>query len=393
MAKLTAIQQAVYEAYQQEREAGRPCGRVALAKVTGRTTDSVRKALKALRRMGSIDGYSPIATTGELLPPAQDLLTAQILSVLQKNKHTVSSVYDLADRLDISPKRVRQVVDKISENGYNVFTEKDHIGLSVNDVEPQSTVIPTDGKRIRFGALSDTHLCSKRERLDVLNALYDWYANEGITDVYHGGNWVEGEARFNLREIHTFGLDDQVKYFLNNYPSRPGITTRFISGDDHEAWWQQSTGLSIGRHAERMARDVGRTDLVYLGYIEHDVRFECNGNGFFMRIVHPGGGSAYALSYKPQKLIESYHGGEKPSVLLIGHFHKLEYLPSQRNVRSFQLGCTVDQSVWARKKSLDYHLGGWLIELVQDERTGACIGCKAEDRTFFDRGFYRAWED
>ena len=70
MVKLTAIQQAVLDAYQREQQAGRACGRVALALVTGRTTDSVKRALKSLRRLGLVGDYFHPTTAGELLPPA-----------------------------------------------------------------------------------------------------------------------------------------------------------------------------------------------------------------------------------------------------------------------------------------------------------------------------------
>jgi hypothetical protein len=129
-----------------------------------------------------------------------------------------------------------------------------------------------------------------------------------------------------------------------------------------------------------------------LGYLERDICFKNDNGEFIMRVMHPGGGSAYALSYTPQKIVESFAGGERPAVLIIGHYHKMEYIPALRNTHVIQAGCTVDQGTFARKKRLQYHLGGWIIELVQDERTGACIGCRAEARTFFDKQFYQVWE-
>jgi hypothetical protein len=39
--------------------------------------------------------------------------------------------------------------------------------------------------------------------------LYDAYAEAGVTDVYHTGNYIDGEAKFNFADIHTHGLDQQ----------------------------------------------------------------------------------------------------------------------------------------------------------------------------------------
>jgi hypothetical protein len=102
--------------------------------------------------------------------------------------------------------------------------------------------------------------------------------------------------------------------------------------------------------------------------------------------MHAGGGSAYATSYAPQKIIESYQGGEKPSVLFIGHFHKLSY-NIIRNVHVIQMGTTMDQSVFMRKKRIDAHVGGGIIHLQRD-KTGIINRVNVEFITAFDKKFY-----
>ncbi|MFK5283596.1 hypothetical protein ACI3PL_28885, partial [Lacticaseibacillus paracasei] len=74
----------------------------------------------------------------------------------------------------------------------------------------------------KIGFCGDSHLCSKYERMDILNALYDYYEEQGITTVYNTGNWIDGEARFNKHDINTHGLDNQIDYFIKNYPKRNG---------------------------------------------------------------------------------------------------------------------------------------------------------------------------
>jgi len=96
-------------------------------------------------------------------------------------------------------------------------------------------------------------------------------------------------------------------------------------------------------------------------------------------------------SYRPQKIIESYQGGEKPAVLLIGHYHKISY-NIIRNVHTFQAGCVTDQTVFLRKKSIECMVGGWIIEVEQDTGHGGVKRIKQEARTFFDRAYYQGWE-
>ena len=78
--------------------------------------------------------------------------------------------------------------------------------------------------------------------------------------------------------------------------------------------------------------------------------------------MHPSGGCAYAVSYKSQKIIESYSGGQKPRAVFIGHFHKAEVLPMWRNVRAIQAGCFCSQTPFMIKKPTPAHVGGWIIE-------------------------------
>ena len=63
-------------------------------------------------------------------------------------------------------------------------------------------------------------MASKYERLDVLEYAYDYFKKEGITSVYHAGNLVDGEARFNKYELYAHGITDQTLYALDHYPQR-----------------------------------------------------------------------------------------------------------------------------------------------------------------------------
>jgi hypothetical protein len=230
---------------------------------------------------------------------------------------------------------------------------------------------------------------SKYERLDVLNDLYDRFAGEGVDRVYNAGNWIDGEARFNLHDLKVHGMDPQCWHLAEHYPQRKGLVTYAVAGDDHEGWYGQREGVDIGKHAERIFRDAGRKDWVHLGFMESFVNLTHRETGRMARllVMHPGGGSAYAHSYKPQKIVESFAGGEKPAVLLIGHYHKMSQNPV-RNVWAIQSGCTQDQTPFMRKKSIEAHVGGGICKLTQDPETGAIIGCRVEFFQYFNQDYY-----
>jgi hypothetical protein len=240
-----------------------------------------------------------------------------------------------------------------------------------------------------FGACGDQHLGSKYARHDVNEALYDAFAEAGCSVVFNTGNWIDGEARFNVHDLVVRGMDGQCRYLARHYPSRPGITTYAVAGDDHEGWYAQREGVDIGRYAERCFHDAGRTDWVNLGYMEAPVRLvnAASGAESIISIVHPGGGSSYALSYAIQKIIESLDGGEKPAIHLSGHYHKL-WAGNIRNVWCVQTGTGQDQTPFMRKKKLEAHVGGFICKATMDPSTGAITRFQTECLRFFNRGYY-----
>lgn len=242
----------------------------------------------------------------------------------------------------------------------------------------------------RFGVISDTHYGSKYAREDVVADLYDWYASEGITRVYHCGNWIDGQSHFNKYDLlpEAHGLQSQLDLFAARYPARSGIVTCYVAGDDHEGWYAQREGVDIGRMLESTARSAGRSDLVYLGYKEAFVALEHAKTRKHARLLvdHPGGGSAYADSYAAQKRVEAAQPGEKPGMWLFGHWHKIGYF-RPRGVHVLLAGCTKDLDPFGRKKGLRYDVGGSIVELHQDEG-GALVECTPRIRVFYDRGYH-----
>ncbi len=134
--------------------------------------------------------------------------------------------------------------------------------------------------------------------------------------------------------------------------------------------------------------DAGRDDWKYIGYMEQHIALVHAQTGVrsVITLMHPGGGSAYAYSYKPQKIVESLAGGEKPAVLLIGHYHKLS-VNSIRNVWTLQTGTSQDQTSFMRLKAIDAHVGGLMVKLTQDPKTGAISRCRVDLLQYFNRGY------
>jgi hypothetical protein len=359
-------------------------------KFPGRTTAAIQKKRE-------VTGFTLNAASETVVGKSDNSLSTKVHSVIKggRSKHFIA---ELADKFDVPPKAIREAAEELKSKGFLVTV--DHSSVWMGDpVAGGVTVFPEDridldgytGRVLRFGLCSDNHLCSRYERLDVLNALYDLYEQEGINVVYNCGNWIDGEARFNKNDIHQHGMGNQFRYFAKNYPKKEGMITYCIGGDDHEGWYTQREGIDLGMMFKSYVEKAGREDLEYLGYMEHDIMVPAPRGETRIRLVHAGGGSAYAISYTTQKLIESLTGGEKPEILLIGHYHKAEYL-QYRNIHAVQAGCTQDQTPFMRKKRLSAHVGGWIIEAhVADD--GSVRRFKSEFINFYDSAYHqKEWE-
>lgn len=322
----------------------------------------------------------------EAAKQAKEEFLSRVKNLLTKHPITER---ELAEALDSTPKIIRENINQLYVSGANVTKTGNKLFLH-NLTEPGGKLTLTPNREdgwTSFGITTDNHLCNKHARLDVLHAAYEDFANEGITDVFNCGNWIDGEARFNRQELLVFGIDAQLNYLIQEWPVQKGITTHYISGDDHEGWYGQRERINIGQHLENEAKRAGRNDLHFIGHVESDVCLKIGKFEAPMRVMHPGGGSAYALSYAPQKIVESFQGGEKPPVLIIGHYHKYDYC-YPREVHVVSAACTCDQTMFLRKNKIGVHVGYVKLRVKQSKFDGHIERIQVEWVPFYDRGFY-----
>ena len=230
----------------------------------------------------------------------------------------------------------------------------------VQNQEPEYHNSKWDGTDIiRFAIIGDTQFGSKYAQLTYLHSFYDLCEREGIKNVYHTGDLTDGlKMRAGHEyELYTVSADDMRDDVIKNYPRRDGIMTHFISGN-HDASIYKHVGYDICA-----AIANGRPDMVYLGRDCAVINLTPNCT---LELRHPWDGTAYALSYKIQKMIEAMESDSKPNILAVGHYHKAEYL-FYRNVHALQTGCFQGQTPFTRGKGISVHLGGWLVTVRVDE--------------------------
>ena len=232
--------------------------------------------------------------------------------------------------------------------------------IALQNLEPKNINADWNGNNIiRFGLMGDTQLGSKYAQITQLHKYYDICEQLEIANVYHTGDITDG---LKMRPGHEYELyctsaDELKDDVIKNYPKINGITTHFITGN-HDASLYKHVGYDIGS-----AISNERTDMKYLGRDCAVVHLTPNCT---LELRHPWDGTAYAISYKPQKMIEAMESDSKPNILGIGHYHKAEYI-FYRNVHCFQTGCFQGQTPFTRGKGISVHLGGWILTVYVDE--------------------------
>jgi len=350
-----------------------------LAEITGQSVDAVRKMY---RRLGL-----PAKRTNVQYEAGGLSLDEEAMKKYMKSPRTIE---EICDRFALPPKKVRGVIAELQDSHHVFEIVDDKIRLG-KDIAPNYKPVVVDFQKyaeteVPFGFVADNHIGSKYERLDILNDLYDRFQAAGVSKVYQGGNIIDGECRYNKFDIYVHGVNAQVKNLIEKYPQRMGITTEFVTGDDHEGWYVQREHINIGEVIVSMAKGIGRNDLVHLGYMERDIVLEQPDGEAVLRVIHAGGGSAYAHSYTAQKYAESLQGGEKPRIILVGHFHKYNH-SYPREIHMIQGGCTEDQTPFMRKRKLQAMTGG-VILWVKQASNGVIRSVKVEWIPYFDKKFY-----
>ena len=368
-----------------------------LAAAYGRPNQTVLHWLKVCRKvLGVSDGVRALPQVGSPAKKEMSVPSGVAEKVKGLMKKGSMSLEEIASVISSTRGAALDVVDAMRAEGLNILEISSRFSIDRTsapafvDGELPTYVSRPDNTYI-FGATSDNHMGSKYERMDVVEDLYDRFAMAEVDRVFNAGNWIDGfKTNINAHDVHIGNMEGQLVYLAEKYPKRDGTVTYAVTGEDHEGWWARSEGIDIGKRAEQTMREHGRTDWVNLGFMESHVRLvnANTGKEAILAVVHPGGGTGYALSYTVQKIIEALEGGEKPAVALYGHYHKL-WAGNIRNVWVCMTGCTQDQTVFTRNKiKQEVHVGGVLIGLEQDPDTGAIIGFAPKMMRYFVKGYY-----
>jgi UDP-2,3-diacylglucosamine pyrophosphatase LpxH len=246
---------------------------------------------------------------------------------------------------------------KIKELEEKLSLERAKVETLISD-KKRITITETENTTILFGLTGDRHFGSLYHDNAALQAFYRYCKDRNVEVIYDAGDFTDGHKvyRGHEFELRDLGFERQLHRVKTDSPR--AIPTSFITGN-HDASFKNIAGAEIGHQITDKV-----PEYTFLGemFARHEWHTP-NGN-FILDLLHPDGGTAYALSYKPQKIAEALEGGTKPDMLAIGHFHKAELMPVYRNICTIQTGTFQRQTPFMARKGSQAHVGGWIVEVV-----------------------------
>ena len=253
----------------------------------------------------------------------------------------------------IESKVMRQLAERYSGDELRAMVTGSYCAVA-----KKSPRVNFNGDVITIGIIADTHIGSKFTSTTHIDQAREVFEGEGVDLVCHCGDVFEGLSHRpgHVYECTHLGYAAQLKEGVRIFSEWDFAPMYFIDGN-HDRWYLKSSGALI---VEELCRRLPNAE--YLGNDEGDI----DANGVTIRLWHGEDGSSYAASYRIQKIIESFTGGEKPNVLLCGHAHKSIYI-FDRHIHAIGAGSMQSQSRWMRSKRLASHTGFWTVRMTINE--------------------------
>jgi hypothetical protein len=188
------------------------------------------------------------------------------------------------------------------------------------------------------------------------------FKQEGVEFIVTPGDHLEGMSGRpgHIYELDQIGFQKQIEYAIRLYKQLPNIPIYGIDGN-HDGWYfkKNNGGLIVGKELENMVKNYHN-----LGQYEGEVII---GGKTILQLFHANDGTAYATSYKLEKLIDSFEGGKKPNIVHSGHYHKALYL-FKRGVHGFESGTLCGQSEFMKGRKIPAHLGFGIVDVYVDDK-------------------------
>lgn len=228
-------------------------------------------------------------------------LEKRIVDLIKQGKSNI----EICQKLNLSKDTFRDILLNLKNkgleydkryliNGGTLYTpNKEQNGKNVSS---GVTLLLKNKDELNALLISDLHLGTKEERLDLLNLLYDYAMKNGIHLIINGGDLINGltSERKNICRTHL----EQCEYFIENHPFDINILNICVLGN-HDVKGLRKDGVNFARILENY-----RTDFAIAGIENGHILVKND----FINIYHP---LSCDCNNTPMK-----------KVVLVGHSHQ-----------------------------------------------------------------------
>jgi len=243
---------------------------------------------------------------------------------------------------------IRQLRDRFSDDELRKLAN----AWAFNPQAIPKPVLTFEGEEVIIGFCTDTHIGEVSFNDSLWISFIEECEREKVQLIVHAGDVHEGMSNrpdqiYHLTDIGSSAQMDHAEKLFR----MTDIPIKVIDGN-HDRWGIKSNGLF-------MVRDLANRMPGHVEFLGSDSGYFFI-NGTRWMLWHGEDGSSYATSYRLQKLIEAFTGGDKPQVLLAGHTHK-EISMLERNVHTVSGGALSYQSAWMKSTRKACHTGFHII--------------------------------
>lgn len=185
----------------------------------------------------------------------------KILDMILKN----ATANEISSETGLSSKQLFYRLNLLKAKGFN-FSKKYYSDGEITyklqkgfQTEKEISLITSPNEQqIRLIFISDLHLASIKDRVDLLNQVYEFCSKEDIHIIINSGDMVDGFLGYAIKKYTSF--EKQIEYMLKVYPYDKNILN-FTCLGNHESDALERTGQNLETILE-----IKRHDIIPLGY-------------------------------------------------------------------------------------------------------------------------------
>lgn len=147
------------------------------------------------------------------------------------------SFLKICEELKLKDYEVVGLITLMNQQGYNIDFINEEIIIRKNPQKNNDIYeLPNNLEHLKLLLISDTHLGSKYDRVDILKYLYSKAEEEGVKYVLHSGDFTDGRSNRaeQIYELREPSYEGQVQYCINKYPKFSGKT--YAIQGNHDDW-------------------------------------------------------------------------------------------------------------------------------------------------------------